>query len=166
MTLPDQLPVQLGAGIVDPATGFEIPTTGFFTYGTLVLKRYLSTRVPQGYVVTTNVPNPRPGRFILVQGSVPGARRNDNSAIVLSNRRNIIQCFDTSEARVNRVAEIVRGYLVDGKYTRRSGYRDIVFIGEPAFFPDPTDPANTPRAQLTVDITLRARYTPDPTTGL
>lgn len=152
--------------MIDPATGLEIPDTGFYTYGSLVLKRYLDTRVTSAWTIATNVPNPRPARFILIQGAKPGHGRTDNSAIVLSNRRNIIQLYDTSEARVCRSAEIVRGYLVDGMYTRGSGYRGLVVIGEPAFFPDPDDPANTPRAQLTVDITLRARYKPDATTGL
>jgi len=58
------------------------------------------------------------------------------------------------------MAEMVGGYLVSGKYTRGSGIRDVNIIGEPFYFPDPDDPADTPRAQLTADITLRARFKP------
>lgn len=149
--------------IVDPATGLEIPDTGFFLYGALVLKQYLETRVTPDFSIATNVPNPKPARFILIQGAKPGSRVQN---LALSVRRNIIQCFDTTEARACRTAEIVRGYVVDGMFTRGSGYRDVVVIGEPAFFSDPTDPANTPRAQLTVDILLRARFKPVISTGL
>lgn len=80
--------------------------------------------------------------------------------LALSQRRCIIQCRDRSEVLTGRLAEKVRGFLVDAMYRPGNGIRDVNVIGEPAIFNNPDDPSNTPRAQLTVDVTLRATFAP------
>lgn len=131
------------------------PSTGYFEFGTLVAVRYLSQRVPPNVVVASRVPDPRPSRLVVVTGVPAGGMTNP----VLSRRRVIISCYDTSEVQACRMAEMVRGYLFDGMQSRGSGFRDVKVIGEPAYYPDPTDPSS-PRAQLTVDFVVRKQFSP------
>lgn len=134
-------------------TDFDIPDTGYFEYGTLVAVRYLKTRLPANVVVASNVPNPRPERLVVVQGATTGG----TMSLALGRRRVIISCYDTTEARSCRMAEMVRGYLIDGMRSRGTGYREARILGEPAYYPDPSDPTS-PRAQLTVDLLVRSRF--------
>lgn len=138
---------------IDSITGLQIPDTGLYEYGTLVVTRYLKTRVTTDIVVATEIPNPRPTRLIVVKGAQTSGRTN----IALAKRRSIIHCFDATEVLACRMAEIVCGYLIDGMFQHGSGFRGVTVIGEPMYFPDPDDPAKTPRAQLTVDLLQRAR---------
>lgn len=143
--------------MTDPVTGLEIPDTGYFESGAYVVTNWIRQKVTPDVVVKTQVPsNPRPARLIVAKGAPTSGREN----IVLSKRRIIIQTYDKTEALAVRMAEMVRGYLISGMYTRGSGFRAVCIIGEPCYFPDPDDPAETPRGQLTADITLRARFTP------
>ena len=138
---------------------FPQPQFGFFPYAAVLARDYLLTRVPSNYAVSTLVPNPRPAKLIAVRTgttSDPAAMRNP----ALSKRRLIIWCYDTDEVSACTVAEMVRGYMVEAMFQRGSGIRDTTVVGEPMYFPDPDDPAKTPRAQLTVDVLLRARFTP------
>lgn len=146
---------------VDPTTGFTIPDTGYYESGVYVVINWLNTKVPQGWPVESNVPTPRPVRLIVVKGA-PTSSDTDSSdaAIILGWRRNIIHVYAETEGLSVRFAEMVRGYLVDGWRTKGSGFRGLKIIGEPFFFPEPDDPAKTPRAQMTVDVLLRARFTP------
>ena len=137
---------------------FPQPEFGYFPYAATLARDYLLTRVPSNYAVTTLVPNPRPAKLIAVRTantSDPAARNP-----VLSKRRLIIWCYDTDEVSACTAAEMVRGYLFESMYKPGSGIRGITVIGEPMYYPDPDDPAKTPRAQLTVDVLLRARFTP------
>lgn len=139
--------------MIDPATGFDVPDTGYFEYGTLVAIRYLRGRLPSEVVVASQVPSPRPSRLVVVKG----APASGSMSMVLSKRRLIIDCYDTSEAGACRMAEMVRGYIIDGIRRQDSGFRDADILGEPAYYPNPIDPL-TPRAQVSVDILLRSRY--------
>jgi hypothetical protein len=76
----------------------------------------------------------------------------------LSTRRAIILCWDRTEILAVRTAEKVRGYLVDAQHAPGNGIRVVTVVGEPVYFPDPDDPSGSPRAQLTVDILLRATF--------
>ena len=132
----------------------DVPDTGYFEYLPLVLKKYLDTRLPSDVVVATQIPSTIPSRLVVLW-SVP---TSGGSNLALSERRCIIQCRDRTEILTGRLAEKVRGYLVDAIRLPGNGIRDVNVIGEPALFPDPDDPSNTPRAQLTVDILLRATF--------
>lgn len=132
----------------------DVPDTGYFEYLPLVLKKYLDTRLPSDVVVATQIPSIIPSRLVVLW-SVP---TTSGSSLALSERRCIIQCRDRTEILTGRLAEKVRGYLVDAIRLPGNGIRDVNVIGEPALFPDPDDPSNTPRAQLTVDILLRATF--------
>ena len=88
---------------------------------------------------------------------VKGAPTGGSMSLVYAQRRLIIDCYDTTEVLACRMAEMVRGYFIDGIRRQDSGFRDAAILGEPAFFPNPIDPL-TPRAQLSVDILLRSRY--------
>jgi hypothetical protein len=132
---------------------FPVPLFGFFDYGAVVARDYLTTRVPAPYIVNTLVPNPRVAQFITVRSVPTGGSMNP----VLSKRRLIIWCYDNTEVQAVQTAEYVRGYLYEAMYELGSGIRGMTVVGEPCFFPDPDDPNKTPRAQLTVDILLRAR---------
>ena len=134
----------------------DVPQTGYFEYLPLVLKQYLDTRLPSDVVVATQIPSTVPSRLVVLE-SVPTSGGNN---LALSERRCIIQCRDRSEILTGRLAEKVRGYLVDAIYRPGNGIRDVTVIGEPAMFPDPDDPSNAPRAQLTVDVLLRATFVP------
>ena len=131
-----------------------VPTTGYFEYLPLVLKTHLDTKLTSDVIVATKVPDPRPPRLVVLW-SVP---TSGDMNLVLSQRRCIIQCWDRSEILTGRLAEKVRGYLIDAIRLPGNGIRDVNVIGEPAMFPDPDDPTNAPRAQLTVDILMRATY--------
>lgn len=133
-----------------------VPDTGYFEYLPLVLKRYLDTRLPSDVVVATQVPSTVPARLVVLQSVSTSGGMN----LALSERRCIIQCRDRTEILTGRLAEKVRGYLVDAIHLPGNGIRDVTVIGEPAMFPDPDDPSNAPRAQLTVDILLRATFAP------
>jgi hypothetical protein len=144
---------------VDPTTGFTVPDTGYFESGVYVTINWLKTKVPQGWPIESNVPNPRPTRLIVVTGATTSSDTdNSDAATILGWRRNIIHVYAETEALSVRFAEMVRGYMVDGWRAKGSGYRGLKIIGDVFFFPEPADPAKTPRAQLTVDILLRARY--------
>lgn len=134
----------------------DVPDTGYFEFLPLVLRKYLITRLPPDVVVATQVPETLPPRLVVLL-SVPA---NGDMNLVLSTRRCIIQCMDRGELLTGRLAEKVRGFLVDAMYVPGNGIRDVNVIGEPAIFNNPDDPSNTPRAQLTVDVTLRATYAP------
>ena len=140
---------------IDPVSGLEIPDTGFFEFGTKVAVRYLRSRLPSEVVVATQVPTPRPARLVVVKGAATGG----SVSLVYAKRRLIIDCYDTTEALACRMAEMVRGYMIDGIRLPDSGFRDATILGEPAFYPNPVDPL-TPRAQLSVDLLLRSRYSP------
>jgi hypothetical protein len=132
---------------------FPTPQFGYYDYSAVVIRDYLLTRVPSQYEVTTLVPNPRPALLIVVRTAPTSGGMNP----VLSKRRNIIWCYDLSEVQAVQTGEYVRGYLYEAMYQPGSGIRDTRIVGEPCYFPDPDDPAKTPRAQLTVDVLLRAR---------
>ena len=134
----------------------DVPTTGYFEYLPLVLRNYLITRLPSDVVVATQVPATLPPRLVVLL-SVP---TNGDMNLALSTRRCIIECRDRTEILTGRLAEKVRGFLVDAMYVRGNGIRDVNVIGEPAIFTNPDDPSNTPRATLTVDVTLRASFAP------
>jgi hypothetical protein len=102
------------------------------------------------------VPSVRPKRLIVVKGASTSSEEN----IALGWRRNVIHAYAESESISVRLAEMVRGWLVDGVRTRGSGFRSLRVIGEPYYFPEPDDPAKTPRAQMTADVLLRKRFTP------
>lgn len=142
--------------MTDPVTGFDIPDTGFYEWGGYILRNWLMVKVPVGVTVSTEIPNPRPARLIVVRGATTSWRDN----IAVSKRRAIIHTYDTKESLAVRMAEMVRGYLIDGMYSRGSGFRGLTVIGEPFYFPDPDDPAKTPRAQMTVDFLIRAKHAP------
>lgn len=143
--------------MTDPVTGLAIPDTGYYESGAYVVANWVRAHVTADVVVATNVPaNPRPPRLIVVTGATTSGGEN----IILSKRRLIITTYDLTESLSVRMAEMVRGYLLSGMYTRGSGFRRVNIIGEPYYFPNPEDPAETPRAQLTADITLRARFKP------
>lgn len=143
--------------MTDPVTGLSIPDTGYFESGAYVVTNWVRAQVTSDVIVATDVPpNPRPARLIVVHGAPTSGGEN----IVLSKRRLIINTYDLTESLSVRMAEMVRGYLISGMYTRGSGFRRVVIVGEPYYFPDPDDPAETPRAQLTADITVRARFKP------
>jgi hypothetical protein len=132
----------------------DVPDTGYYEYLPLVLKNELVTRLPSDVVVATQVPEVLPPRLVVLL-SVPA---NGDMNLVLSTRRCIIECRDRSELLTGRLAEKVRGFLVDAMYRPGNGIRDVNVIGEPAIFTNPDDPSNTPRATLTVDVLLRATY--------
>lgn len=132
-----------------------VPATGYYEYLPLVLRQYLVTKLPSDVVVATQVPKELPPRLVTLQ-SVPAGGSGDSLA--LSFRRCIIQCRDRSEILTGRLAEKVRGFLMDAVRLPGNGIRDVRVIGEPAIFLDPDDPSNAPRAQLTVDILLRATF--------
>ncbi len=134
----------------------DVPDTGYFEYLPLVLRRYLVSRLPSDVVVATQVPATLPPRLVVLL-SVP---TNGDMNLALSSRRCIIECRDRTEILTGRLAEKVRGFLVDAMYVRGNGIRDVNVIGEPAIFTNPDDPSNTPRATLTVDVLLRASFTP------
>lgn len=140
----------------DPVTGLQIPDTGQYAPYQYVLRQYLQTRVTSGIHVSTQIPDPKVARMIILTGAPSGGRFN----IALAWRRVIIHTFDLTEPLSVRMGEMVRGYLVDGMFTRGSGFRTVRIIGEPYFFPDPEDPSKTPRAQMTVDVQMRASFTP------
>ena len=145
----------------DPVSGLDIPDTGYFEYGTLVAHRYLRDRLPSEIVVASQVPNPRPTRLVVIRTVATGGAMS----LALSRRRLIIHCYDTTEALACRLAEMVRGYLIDGMHTHASGFRNVNMIGEPSYLPDPSDPSNTPRSIMTVDLLLRAHLRPPATGG-
>ena len=132
---------------------FPVPLFGYYLYAAVVAKNYLLTRVPSPYLVMTLVPDPIPAKLIAVHQVPTGGPQG----IVLSRRRLIIWCYDTAETLAMQCAERVGGYLVEAMYTKGSGIRGTNIIGFPCYLPDPDDPAKTPRAQLTVDVTLRAQ---------
>jgi len=134
----------------------DVPDTGYFEYLPLVLRDYLLTRLPDDVVVATMVPETLPPRLVVLV-SVPA---NGEMNLALSTRRCIIECRDRSEVLTGRLAEKVRGFLVDAMYRPGNGIRDVNVIGEPALFNNPDDPSNTPRATLTVDVLLRATHAP------
>jgi hypothetical protein len=134
---------------------FTLPEFGVYRYAAEVARDYLLTRVPVSYAVTTLVPDPRPVKLVVVRTAITSGFMNP----VLSKRRLIIWCYDIDEVAACDTAEMVRGYMYEAMFKRGSGIRDTNVIGEPTYMPDPDDPAQTARAQLTVDILLRAGFT-------
>lgn len=134
----------------------DVPDTGYFEYLPLVLRNYLITRLPADVVVATQVPATLPPRLVVLLS----APTNGDMNLALSSRRCIIECRDRTETLTGRLAEKVRGFLVDAMYVRGNGIRDVNIIGEPAIFTNPDDPSNTVRATLTVDVVLRATFAP------
>jgi hypothetical protein len=132
----------------------DVPDTGYFEYLPLVLRDELLTRLPSDVVVATMIPEVVPPRLVLLL-SVPA---NGDMNLALSTRRCIIECRDRTEVLTGRLAEKVRGFLVDAMYRPGNGIRDVNIIGEPAIYVNPDDPSNTPRATLTVDVLLRATH--------
>jgi hypothetical protein len=133
-------------------TGFLSPQFGVYKNAPDLVRKYLLTVMPAWYVISTLVMNPRPAQGIVVRSATVGG----NNHPVLSNRRLIIWVYDLSEDEALDTGELVRGHLYSAMYVRGSGIRNTVVVGEPYYFPDPDDPAKTPRAQLTVDVLLRA----------
>lgn len=134
----------------------DVPDTGYFEYLPLVLRQYLVSRLPADVVVATQVPATLPPRLVVLLS----APTNGDMNLALSSRRCIIECRDRTETLTGRLAEKVRGFLVDAMYVRGNGIRDVNIIGEPAIFTNPDDPSNTVRATLTVDVVLRATFVP------
>jgi hypothetical protein len=132
---------------------FPLPDFGVFPYAATVARNYLLTRVPAPYVVTTLVPSaPRPPKLIVIRSATTGGQESP----ILGRRRLIIWCYDLTEFLAVTTAEYCRGYLYEAMYVQGSGIRETRVVGEPVYFPDPDDPAKTDRAQLTVDVLLRA----------
>jgi hypothetical protein len=146
--------------MTDPITNLPIPDTGYFAWAGATLKDWIKTRVTSDFVVATEVPSPRPTRLIVCKSATTGEGAYWN--VTLSWRRLIVHNYDKTESLVMREAEMVRGYIIDGMFERGSGYRGVRIVGEPMYFPDPDDPAKTPRGQQTVDLLLRARFAPYP----
>lgn len=134
---------------------FEVPVFGAYRYAAVVARDYLLTRVPVDYAVTTLIPSPRLAKVVVVRTAPTSGQMNP----VLSKRRLIIWCYDLTEVLACDTAELVRGYMFEAMFKLGSGIRETRIVGEPAYLPDPDDPAKTPRAQLTVDVLLRARFT-------
>jgi len=132
----------------------DVPNTGYFEYAPKLVRDYLLTRLPDDIPVVTEVPNPRPARLVLVRS----ASMRGNSNLALSQRRCIIRTWDHTELLACRLAEKVRGFLVDAVHLHGNGIRFVEVAGEPAYYPDPDDPSGSPRAQLTIDLTLRATF--------
>lgn len=131
-----------------------VPDSGYFEYAPLLVKRWLDDQLPEDVPVKTQIPNPRPERLVVVTSSPTSSQAN----IALSQRRCIIKCWDRTELLACRMAEKVRGFLVDATHSPGNGIRAVRVVGEPALWPDPDDPSKTPRAILTVDITVRAIF--------
>lgn len=99
-------------------------------------------------VVQSEVPNPRPDRFVaLFTAPTAGPQR-----ITLSTRRIICQIYEQSEFVTGKLAETVRGLIVDSQY-QGLGIKNVKVIGEPARFPSPGVPW---RWQFTADVMVRA----------
>jgi hypothetical protein len=142
---------------------FPVPAFGYFEYPAVALRNHLVTRVPDTYTIVTRIPpsgtgQPRPVKLIVIFG-VPGGRM---ISPILSWRRLIIWCYDTSEIEAAQTAEYVRGYAYEAMYTYGTGIREVRFPGEAYKESDPDDPAKPDRFTQTCDILLRAQtgYTP------
>ena len=132
--------------------GFLAPLFGRYKNAQVVARDFLLTRMPAQYAISTLILNPRPPRAVVIRSATVGGTLHP----VLSNRRLIIWCYDVNEVAAVDTGELVRGYLFEAMFTPGSGIRETRVIGEPFYFPDPDDPSKTPRAQLTVDVLLRA----------
>lgn len=141
-----------GALTAGTQTGFMSPQFGVFKNAPVLVRKYLRTIMPAAYAISTLVMSPRPAQGVVIRSAPVGGNNNPS----LSNRRLIIWVYDLSEDEALDTGELVRGYLYSAMYQRGSGIRNTVVVGEPYYFPDPDDPAKTPRAQLTVDVLLRA----------
>jgi hypothetical protein len=137
---------------------FPLPHFGVFPYAATVARKYLLTRVPEIYTIETLIPAaPRPRKLIVVR-SIPGGRVCN---IIEQYRRLLVWNYDVDENTAGNAAENTLGYLIEAQFTRHSGIRETKLVGSaPYYFPDPDDPADTPRFQFTVDILLRAHVTP------
>lgn len=99
--------------------------------------------------VASQVPNPRPDRYIaLFSVPVGGAQR-----LVLSTRRISAQVNDVDEFTTGTLTETVAALLVDAQY-HGLGIKRVNIIGQPARFPGPGQPN---RWQTTADFLIRAK---------
>lgn len=103
-----------------------------------------------GVKVVPRTPATRPDRFIVLST----APASGPPRLVLSTRRIIAGCWDTTQLDAGRLSETVRALLVDSKY-QHIGVREVTVVGEPAEFPHPTI-TNQFRWQVTVDLLMRA----------
>ena len=132
--------------------------TTVFEYVPLVVRNYLSDELGTEWStedgthrVATEVPNPRPANLITITTAPVYGPQN----LVLSTRRLIIQCWNSSELVAGRLAEDVRGILFAANRRHVPWIRSVEIVGEPARFDDPD--SNTPRFQLTADVLVRAK---------
>jgi hypothetical protein len=134
---------------------FPLPLFGVFEYAATVARSYLLTRVPDTYTIETLIPSaPRPAKLIVVR-SIPGGRMINP---ILSYRRLLVWTYDVTEYAAVQNGEYVLGYLYESMYVKGSGIRETKLFGDaPYYYPDPDDPAKTPRSQFTVDVLLRAQ---------
>jgi hypothetical protein len=139
-------------------SSIPVPPVGYFMPAQYVVADYLRSVVPANYTVVTLVPaDPSKASPIIVCRTLPmGSVYN----LVLSKRRVCVWCYNTSEQAACQDAETVRGWLVNGQYVSGSHIRGVNFVAEPAYFPDPDDPGQLPRAQLVCDVLLKSTVAP------
>ncbi len=122
-----------------------------FPYAPLVVRDYLAAKT--GIRVSGDVPTSRPARLITITSAPVGPELEGVKQRVLSKRRLIIQCWDTSEESAGELAEQVRDLLLQSPY-EHIGIRRVEINGEPAKRNEPE--TGSPRFQLTVDVLLRS----------
>lgn len=122
-----------------------------FPYAPKVIRDYLATKT--GIRVSGDVPANRPAQLITVTSVQIGAELEGVKQRILSKRRLIIQCWDTSEVAAGELAEQVRDLLLQAPY-EHIGVRRVEIVGEPAKRNEPE--TGSPRFQLTIDALIRA----------
>lgn len=117
------------------------------------LADYLNTPGPQAFLancsVTSQVPNPRPDRYVVLFAVPVGGPQR----LVLSTRRISAQCNDVDEFSTGTLTETVAALFVDAQY-QGLGIKQVKVIGQPARFPGPGQPN---RWQVTADFLIRAK---------
>lgn len=122
-----------------------------FPYAPKVVRDYLAAQT--GIRVSGDVPTNRPNPLITVSSVPIGPELEGVKQRILSKRRLIIQCWNTSEVTAGELAEQVRDLLFQAPY-QHIGIRRVNIVGEPAKWNEPV--TGSPRFQLTVDVLLRA----------
>lgn len=129
--------------------------TNRYPYAPKVVGDYLREKLREmaeysGVRVATEVPKTMTTPLVTIT-MVPAT---GSANLVLSERRLIIQCWDSKELDAGNLAEEVRRLMFDLSHTRVRWLRGADIIGEPGRLDDPD--IAMPRFQITVDVRLRA----------
>jgi hypothetical protein len=145
----------------DAAPSLPVPFTGRFKNVAYVCADLFRSVAPSNYTVATLVPSGTPNDPLVLPLIVCHSITTSSPYnLTIGCRRACIWTYNTTEELAVQDCENARGWLVSAQFLRGNHIRGLKVVGEPAYLPDPDDPAKTPRAQMTVDLQMKSTTRP------